>query len=444
MIKTATIKSWVTLLMVVVLIGSVIVWYVTWPRLPRDAALLTGDKDGEYYKLGKAVEDSIQGRLGNRIRFRVEATKGSKHNFDQLASAAQRGRSGEAQLAIIQGGTVPIQQLTTIAPLYPEFVHVIVRADSDINRIGELAGRRIALGFEGSGERVTASKLLAYHGIQIDQLELNQHSFKDLLAENSPLEGAIVTTGIQHPALLELLKTRDYRLLSVDIAPAIEMADPFLRRVDIPQGLYAQNPPVPSERVTTLATTAYLVTFETTDSRLVDAALRAIYDDSLRIEFPNLIARNEATSWVSTRLHPVARTYFHPADHLGFMATVLESLAAVKELLLALAALIYLFWQRWRRAIQREQQQQFSQQKEHLDLLLQQTLEIETALFECADAAKLKQFLQQVTTIKVNALREFTDEELRGDTTFSIFQQQCDSLINRIQLRMIDARGSEE
>lgn len=441
MIKTATIRSWVTLLMVIVFVGSIFVWYVTLRRVPRTLILLTGDKGGEYYKLGQAVERSIQAQLGDRVRFRIEPTRGSKDNYDRLIDAAQRGNSGEAYLAIMQGGTVPIQRVTTIAPLYPEFIHVIVRADSGINGIGDLVGRRIALGLTGSGERVTASKLLAYYGIQIDQLELNQHSVKDLLPEDSPLEGAIVTTGIQHPVLIEVLGTKRFRLLSIDIAPAIEMADPFLRRVEVPKGLYAQYPPVPSEPVTTLATTAFLVTSANTDSRLVDAALGAIYEESLRIEFPNLIAREDATSWVSTRLHPIAHRYFHPADHLGFMAAVLESMAAVKELLLALAALIYLCWQRWRTTIRREQQQQFSRQKEHLDLLLQRTLAIETALLECTDPTELRHFLQEVTKIKINALREFTDEELRGDSTFSIFQQQCDSLINRIQLRMIDARG---
>ncbi len=437
MLRTTTIKSWITILMVVVLVASVIVWYVTWPRLPRDLVLLTGDPGGEYYKLGQAIEAPTQRRIGRRVRLRVEATAGSKDNFDRLIAAEEAGNSRLAYLAIMQGGSVPIEQLATVAPLYPEYVHVIVRVDSDINRISDLAGRRIGLGQAGSGERRTAQKLLNYYGIPSDELQLNQYSFKDLLAEDSPLEGAIATTGIQHPNLIAVLRQRKYRLLSLEIAPAIEMADPFLRVVEIPKGLYAQNPPIPRDRVTTLATTAYLVTSENTNASLIDAALASIYEDSLPIEFPDLIARGEAAAWVSTRLHPVAHTYFHPADQLGTLATVLESLAAGKELLLALAALVYLCWQRWRKAIRREQAQRFTKQKDHLDFLLQKTLEIELALAKSVDPNKLQEFLNDVTAIKVKALRDFTHEELRGDTTFSIFQEQCDSLINRIQLRMI-------
>jgi len=57
------------------------------------------------------------------------------------------------------------------------------------------------------------------------------------------------------------------------------------------------------------------------------------------------------------------------------------------------------------------------------------------------DTNGLGQFLQQVTSIKVNVLREFTDEEVRGDNTFSIFLQQCDGLLNGIQLKIMEARN---
>lgn len=429
--------------MVVVFVGSILVWYATWPRLSSELILLTGDQGGEYYKLGQAVQPSIQRRLDGEMEVRVEATAGSKDNFDRLIAADASGKKDAAYLAIVQGGSVPLQRLTTVAPLYPEFVHVIVRTDSDIETIYDLAGRKIALGLEGSGERLTARKLLAYYGIDADELQFNDLSFSELLKEDSPLEGAIVTTGIQHPRLIEVLRQRRYRILSIDIGPAIEMADPFLRTIDVPKGLYAQNPPIPRQSVTTLATTAYLVTSGATDPRVVNAALGAVYEDSLPIEFPSLIARDDAPSWVSTRLHPIAHAYFHPADQLGYMATVLESLAAGKELLLALAALCYLISQRWRKAIRREQAQQFAKQKDHLDYLLQKTLQIELELAKCTDANRLKQFLHDVTAIKIKALREFTDEELRGDTTFSIFQRQCDNLISRIQLRMLDSQHSQ-
>jgi len=53
------------------------------------------------------------------------------------------------------------------------------------------------------------------------------------------------------------------------------------------------------------------------------------------------------------------------------------------------------------------------------------------------DPVRLREFLDEVTRIKLRALQEFTEEELRGDTAFSIFLMQCSSLISRLQLNIL-------
>jgi len=157
----------------------------------------------------------------------------------------------------------------------------------------------------------------------------------------------------------------------------------------------------------------------------------------LRLHVPTLIPRYEATRWVSTRLHPEAYRYFHPTDDIGLMANVMESLAAGKELLFALGAGIYLLWHRWRRLRDRENQEIIRRQKEHLDLFLEETLRIEAAQMNTMDVEKLQKYLDDVTRIKLKALHEFTEEELRGDRSFSIFLTQCANLISTIQLKIV-------
>jgi hypothetical protein len=119
------------------------------------------------------------------------------------------------------------------------------------------------------------------------------------------------------------------------------------------------------------------------------------------------------------------------------MANVMESLAATKELLFAFGAGAYLLWIRWRRLKEKESQERTSRQKERLDRLLQETLWVEKAQMETDDLKKLAAHLDQVTRIKLKALHEFTEEELRGDQSFSIFLDQCAGLIAKIQLKML-------
>ena len=120
----------------------------------------------------------------------------------------------------------------------------------------------------------------------------------------------------------------------------------------------------------------------------------------------------------------------------------MESLAATKELLFAMGAGVYILWIRWRRLKEKESQELLGRQKEHLDGFLEETLRIEEVQMKTGDPDKLRELLDQVTRIKLKALYEFTEEELRSDQSFSIFLDQCSSLIGKIQLKII-SRMSE-
>jgi TRAP transporter TAXI family solute receptor len=77
---------------------------------------------------------------------------------------------GEARLGLVQSdvaaaavtgdglfaATGPLRKLRAAAALFPEPVHVIVRADSGLQSIADLAGHRVVLGNVGSGTRYTA------------------------------------------------------------------------------------------------------------------------------------------------------------------------------------------------------------------------------------------------------------------------------------------------
>lgn len=149
------------------------------------------------------------------------------------------------------------------------------------------------------------------------------------------------------------------------------------------------------------------------------------------------MSRADAIDLTPTRFHPAAHRYFNPEDNLGEMVGLMESLVATKELLFALGAGVYLLWLRWRRLQEKELQEIVRGQKEHLDHLLTETLRIEKKQAETSSPDTLSNYLESVTRIKLHALQEFTEEELRGDQEFAILLEQCSSLINRIQLKLL-------
>jgi hypothetical protein len=120
------------------------------------------------------------------------------------------------------------------------------------------------------------------------------------------------------------------------------------------------------------------------------------------------------------------------------MRDILESLTSMKELLVAIGTGVYLLWRRWKRLKEEEREELRSRQRDRLDWFLSQTLLVEQAQMDASDVDELQEYLDKVTTIKLEALQELTEAEMRSDLAFSIFLDQCASLINKIQLKILD------
>ena len=74
--------------------------------------------------------------------------------------------------------------------------------------------------------------------------------------------------------------------------------------------------------------------------------------------------------------------------------------------------------------------------KEKLDVLLAQTVDVERQYASADAMSDLQGMLRQVMQIKIQALEELTHESLRGDRVFLIFMTQCSNLIDSIQSKM--------
>ena len=135
------------------------------------------------------------------------------------------------------------------------------------------------------------------------------------------------------------------------------------------------------------------------------------------------------------RLHAAARAYHHPYKGLDVLAEFADAVAGIKELLFALGAGLYLLWNRRQRMREKDRRAKFDAQKDRLNALLEQTVKIEEAQIEAIDSHELKGYLDQVTHVKLRALRELTHEDLRGDRLFSIFLMQCENLSRKIQAK---------
>ena len=413
-------------LMAGVLIVSICLFYATRDAIPNRLVLFTGQPGGFYHQVGshmtEAWEEATQRKLD------VQSSSGSRENFQALSSA-------KADLALIQGGVEDLSELSIIAPLSHDLVHVIVRKDASIDRMQDLKGHTIAVGMPNSGMASSAEKLLHFYGLNEQNTQWTYRYFTQM-KEDASIDAAVVTAGILNADLSLLLGSGDYRILPMEYAPAFCEKNAYFFPALIHKGLYRLGDDFLQEDIPTVATTALLVATKSISPKVIDQLLITLFEESGGLDSPVMLNAEEVREQQDLKLHPRAMQYFHPADQIGYMANVMESLAALKELAVAFVAGLYLLWDRWRRQQQKALARQLSKEKEKLDVLLAQTVDIERQYASADAMSDLQGMLRQVMKIKIQALEELPHEQLRGDRVFLIFMTQCSNLIDSIQSKM--------
>jgi TRAP-type uncharacterized transport system substrate-binding protein len=425
------------------LVLFVFLWLVRRDPLPTAVRVATAHPGQSYHVFGTDFSDAMNKQFGRKIASPIE-TSGSAQNIDVLH---QKG----VELALYQGGTFPLKDCGVVAPLYPEVVHVL--ADRSLLE-GVLAGearranasllRQLAqtnpplvvyAGSANSGMRQSAEEILIEHyGIAREAIEFAKEPDADVV---------ISTTGIFSDAMEKRLASGRYGFLALD-ADSISQRHRHFSTYTIPKGLYGyeRGVPMPSDDVPTVATMAYLVARQDASPKLVLAALTALYESDLQENHSDVVSRYDAKPFLPRMpMHETARDYYYPFD-VGATAAMIEAIAGTKELVVALGAGVFLLWGIRKRRREQQHAALLETNRDCLNRFVDQTLQIEQEQLRITDPGKLDELLAAITRIKLRALDELTDEEVRGDRMFSIFLAQCANLISTMQLKIM--RYSDE
>ncbi|MCI0483242.1 MAG: ABC transporter substrate-binding protein [candidate division NC10 bacterium] len=189
-------------------------------------------------------------------------------------------KEGGVDLAFVQGGTntsKDAQNLTSLGSVYYEPLWVFYRGGHHLNRIGDLAGKRIAVGEGGSGTRVVALQLLRDNGIQGPPTVLS--SLGALDAANALLGGsldaALVIASPRSAVVQKLLMADGIKLMSFERAEAYTRIHRYLSLVTLPEGVIDLQRIIPPTHTTLIAATANLVARSDLHPALVDLLLKA-------------------------------------------------------------------------------------------------------------------------------------------------------------------------
>ncbi|GAA1652016.1 TAXI family TRAP transporter solute-binding subunit [Actinoplanes couchii] len=128
----------------------------------RQVRIATGSPTAVYYAIGTALSKIIDQELPDTTTS-VLVTAASAENLEMVTEG--RAEIGFTQADVLVTGGEPKAGIVALARVYDDLLHLVVRADSKIVKLGDLRGKRVSVGARGSGTTVTVDRLLSVAGM---------------------------------------------------------------------------------------------------------------------------------------------------------------------------------------------------------------------------------------------------------------------------------------
>ena len=251
-----------------------------------DLVIATGGTSGAWYPIGVSIADTLT-NVDNNLFVTSEVTNGGVENARLLGThAANVGfvNSDTAYFATHSEdafASEPAYELYGLANLYDSVLEIAVLADSGINSIADLAGKRVVVGTPASSASTMGWTVLATYG----------------LTANS--------------ALTELSVTKDFKLLSIDEEhqkAAIEQHS-YFSTATLSADLYTCT----SEDTTTLAMPTLLACDSSLSNEAAYQFVKGIYENLDVISTSHAMAAKinlDHAANINLEIHPGALQYY--------------------------------------------------------------------------------------------------------------------------------------
>lgn len=217
------------------------------PAAAQELSIATGGTGGVYYPYGGGLAELINRHVEGATAT-AEVTGASVENMALIAR-------GDSDIALALADTVAqayagtgafegrrIAELRTLAAIYPNAIHLVTLADSGVQTLADLRGRKVSVGAPGSGTEVNARALLEANGITYDDFEPQRLNFNE--TADALRDGAIAagfwSVGPPTSSILNLAATRAIRIVPISDEEFArgQAADPVFARYTIRAGLY--------------------------------------------------------------------------------------------------------------------------------------------------------------------------------------------------------------
>lgn len=291
------------------------------PALAADQFInvLTGSTGGVYYPLGVALAGAI-GKALPQVKTSVQATKGSAENLKLV----QAGR-GEVAFTLgdlladawkgdeAAGFPTPLKKLRSIAAIYPNYIQIVVRADSGIKTLAGLKGKRVSVGAPKSGIELNARTIFAAAGLSyrdFGKVEYLPFGESVELLKNGQIDATLQSAGFGVSTVRDLASSLDIVIVPIPADVIKKTNEPTYLAAVIPANTYRGQ----SADVPVAAIQNYLVTSDQVSSDIVYGVTKALWTGLDQLAAANPVAKEialkQALEALPVPLHPGAQKYY--------------------------------------------------------------------------------------------------------------------------------------
>lgn len=225
------------------------------PAPPQRVTMLTGAEGGAYQFFAVRYRQAF---AAQGIDLVLVPSGGSVENLQRIKT------DPSIDLALIQSGIANEPDSTDLAQLgsmFPEAVWIFQRGAAQAGRLDALAGKRIAVGLQGSGTQLMALQMLAATGFALDSDALIATGGLDAAEKlrRGEVDAAFYIASAQAPAVAALLAEPGLSLFDLDFVAAYRSRFPNFESLTLPAGALDLVAPRPPRDVRMLGTTAVMV-----------------------------------------------------------------------------------------------------------------------------------------------------------------------------------------
>jgi len=394
----------------------------------------SGSEGGLYLPLARAMAKAVQDDHPH-IQLQVVESPGSQANLGRL-------ERGEADLGLAQNDSKGDDTIRTLAPIYRDVLHFVVRRDSGIERLSDIRGRRMSISKEGSGTEVVVRELTRHYGITYDDFEPAflppTEAAEQLIA--GKIDAMIFMVGLKSPVCEQVVASGQVQLIGLG-SPGVDQGEvagfrleyPFVEAFIIPVSTYAGGRGdaigEPESPVATVAARTLLVSHRS----LPDEAARAITETIFNSR-AELIQTHQTAAQLTERFDPMVLHFpVHPGAQAYYDRNEPPFLVQYAELMaFLLSAVIAAF-----AAFTAIKSWVVRTKKNRIDLYYARLEKILDHLEASASLPpdELDEIAADLAEIRRTAFKELIAERLRADESFRIFQgllSECQAQVRRM------------